>query len=544
MEPNKGIETGKFYDVVENNIIKTNTPTDELSTLNKIEKMVDKDRFYYSEPKVAEKILNVIKEIRQEYQSKASWFYSYIFDNKKMKDIDGVFCKIENKILVPPQKAFPIIVHENSLEILDLLPINSLHAFSSVNREGKKNADIAIITRAKEAGFNSSNNVEEARKYLNDLFNDIDLFSKSELGKKYIDLKNDGKIDYENTLNHLKNITTEDLFELVSIYGSFENLKNCIQFQEKNRPLPEIKPLLNQELTLKGIEAVHRASFDKFFHLAVDLIIKRGVPINSVLRYTSQTLLERAVQDNNKEIVLTLLKNNADTANGFCYVQSLELAKILLSSGAKLDVLKPLEDSSPLFIAICRDKIEIVNFFFNNGVNINPSERKKLLDYIASFDMAKLLLTNGLKIEREDLISSIHSAEIAKLFFDNGAEINATNINGTTPLHKAVENKNLEVIKFLIKNGAEINAVSSEGNTPFHYLTNSDYKIYEEPSEEIKKIVDLLFESGAKVLDNNKRENILNYYDIRSTSNFAKPSKLNAYIIKKYEELNGEESSL
>ena len=46
-----------------------------------------------------------------------------------------------------------------------------------------------------------------------------------------------------------------------------------------------------------------------------------------------------------------------------------------------------------------------------------------------------------------------------------GADVNATDLEGYTPLHIAVRDNYLPVINLLLDNGADVNAVTSDGKT-------------------------------------------------------------------------------
>jgi serine/threonine protein kinase len=112
----------------------------------------------------------------------------------------------------------------------------------------------------------------------------------------------------------------------------------------------------------------------------------------------------------------------------------------------------------------------------------------------------------------------------AEILIANGADVNATNKNGETVLHLAVNlywtKKNTTkiriVIDFLIAKGADVNARDNEGNTPLHFTKE-------------KEIAELLIAHGADVNAKNNQ----GYYPLDTVMR-----DWNEYFIdnKKYED--------
>ncbi|MCK5893367.1 MAG: ankyrin repeat domain-containing protein, partial [Endozoicomonadaceae bacterium] len=68
------------------------------------------------------------------------------------------------------------------------------------------------------------------------------------------------------------------------------------------------------------------------------------------------------------------------------------------------------------------------------------------------------------------LYTAIQHPVSNEMFFwliDNGADINATNFVKMTPLHLAVDHKNINLIKILIAKGADTSLKDNYGSTPF-----------------------------------------------------------------------------
>lgn len=65
------------------------------------------------------------------------------------------------------------------------------------------------------------------------------------------------------------------------------------------------------------------------------------------------------------------------------------------------------------------------------------------------------------------LLSATNPAYVEWLIYF-GVDVNERNKNGQTPLHIAINDKQLETVKFLIDNGANVRARDNNGRTPFH----------------------------------------------------------------------------
>ena len=77
-----------------------------------------------------------------------------------------------------------------------------------------------------------------------------------------------------------------------------------------------------------------------------------------------------------------------------------------------------------------------------------------------------------------------------KILLDKGADPNIGDIEGKTPLFRAVENCNVELVRLLLDRGANINAIDEERWTTLHYAVIIDKK-------EAKTIVEMLLKAGA-----------------------------------------------
>ena len=92
-------------------------------------------------------------------------------------------------------------------------------------------------------------------------------------------------------------------------------------------------------------------------------------------------------------------------------------------------------------------------------------------------EVAKLLLTNGAKVNiktKKLRDTPLHIAartgniEIVQMLLDGGANINAVNQYCITPLHNAVKSKKMETVELLLNQGANVNARYIDSKTPLH----------------------------------------------------------------------------
>ncbi|MGI5071240.1 ankyrin repeat domain-containing protein [Treponema pectinovorum] len=131
-----------------------------------------------------------------------------------------------------------------------------------------------------------------------------------------------------------------------------------------------------------------------------------------------------------------------------------EIAKLLLSSGAKVDALDAV-GKTPFLLIIPRE---------------------------SQLEMYSALLSFNADVMQKDMYGDtvLHvatmaavSPEVLQLLVKAGAPINERNKKGVTPLSLAIEKKNIEHVIFYAQNGADINAEDMNGKTPLEYALES-----------------------------------------------------------------------
>ncbi|ARF02839.1 SWPV1-280 [Shearwaterpox virus] len=117
--------------------------------------------------------------------------------------------------------------------------------------------------------------------------------------------------------------------------------------------------------------------------------------------------------------------------------------------------------------------------FYNNIILLTYKELIKNNTYDARqrIELVKLFLKKDIKdLDFNDIRTKSIENEIsiAKKLISYGACINHSDINGNTPLHIAVKNKNFNLIKLLLENGAVPNISNKDKITPLHISVNNN----------------------------------------------------------------------
>lgn len=110
---------------------------------------------------------------------------------------------------------------------------------------------------------------------------------------------------------------------------------------------------------------------------------------------------------------------------------------------------------------------------------------KTLFDvaYDGNEELAKILIKEGVNINT--IINSLfetplfiavkrNKKNIVKLLLENGADVNSENIYGLTPLYYAISDNNVEIVELLVKSGANINIEDFSGRSPLYYASLKD----------------------------------------------------------------------
>lgn len=217
------------------------------------------------------------------------------------------------------------------------------------------------------------------------------------------------------------------------------------------------------------------------------------------------TPLHRVVQEDNPELVLSLIQDGADVNaaidNGITPLHiatgegHLEVVRVLLEHGADPNV-QQVRGGTPLHIAVQEGHLEIIKLLLEKGADPNIADKTGvrplhtlcLKNKIAEeqlTDVAEWLLDAGAEIDAvsEDGSTALQAAcdyehpELVALLLAKGANTEVHGYLGRTPLHTAAIRQNKAICELLLANGADVNAKNDDQATPFAiaaYLENAE----------------------------------------------------------------------
>lgn len=170
-----------------------------------------------------------------------------------------------------------------------------------------------------------------------------------------------------------------------------------------------------------------------------------------------------------------------------------EIALLLISKGAEVNVKSPGNGMTPLHYAATVDYRDVAEALLSKGASVND----KAADSTTSLhlavsaghaDMVKMLIAKGADIHALGMAGAtplhlavasrqdengrlLGSKQIAELLISHGANVNVKDESGVTPLHLAALTGDIEMVKLLIAHWAEVNALDKQSHTPLFYAT-------------------------------------------------------------------------
>ncbi|XP_954876.1 ankyrin-repeat protein, putative [Theileria annulata] len=138
---------------------------------------------------------------------------------------------------------------------------------------------------------------------------------------------------------------------------------------------------------------------------------------------------------------------------------NLDLVKYLVSNGVYIDK-KDVKGWTPLFIAVVKNHVEIVDLLLNYGADLSLTLRHRCAPTRLTDAHSQAIHFAAIKSNRE----------ITELLLKRGVDINEKDSQGITPLSYACYRANLEYVSFLLEQDANPKIQDVNGRTSFHSI--------------------------------------------------------------------------
>ena len=210
-------------------------------------------------------------------------------------------------------------------------------------------------------------------------------------------------------------------------------------------------------------------------------LINDGTDVN--IQYNGRNALQVACENNSTEMVQIILDSGGDVNSkrddgiGITTLQNAirsfkcmsGIIQILLEKDADPNVSGP-NNSIAINDAIMKsgdkqESMKILELLIKHKANVNPDVK---------FDTPVI---KAILHQRPDMLA---------VLLKNGADPNKAGKDSKSPLHYAVENRDIESVKLLKANGATVNVKNSEGQTPLEYASSKADKKGLDPNSKKK----------------------------------------------------------
>ncbi|NCB69505.1 MAG: hypothetical protein EOM47_11750 [Bacteroidia bacterium] len=220
------------------------------------------------------------------------------------------------------------------------------------------------------------------------------------------------------------------------------------------------------------------------------------------LQSWSQELF-RAYKENDLVKIETLIKNgenpNQLNEDGVTVMflaagdNNVEVGKILVKYGGKVDMPVGKCEAKPLLIACQNNSYDFVKLIIENGGDVNSKNKCagnqtpiRFACKTGSVKLVSYLLDNGADLEDtpDDQITPIVQAarsnhyELVKFLIWKGANVNAyaATHDKECALNQAIMNKNADIVELLLENGALVTFIDDKGNSSLKLAKKSKNK--------------------------------------------------------------------
>ena len=198
--------------------------------------------------------------------------------------------------------------------------------------------------------------------------------------------------------------------------------------------------------------------------------------------------------------------------------KQVRLAELLIKHGAYVHIrgdpplchaVRFLDDSS---------RVNAVQFLLQHGAQVNAGDEGLMTPLHSSAQMgchevARILLEHGADTSlRTDFgqvplhfVSDLGNKDegerlvLARLLLaESRVDVNAQDLDGITPLHRASHNRRPKMVELLLAHGANAHAEDKNGRNPLHHLSPS-FNFYRVDPQDVLRVTQLLLEQGVDV---------------------------------------------
>ncbi|XP_033109307.1 uncharacterized protein LOC117110654 [Anneissia japonica] len=279
-----------------------------------------------------------------------------------------------------------------------------------------------------------------------------------------------------NALDHLENTALHKATKTVVREGSHVTLKpgdicECVAI---------VKLLVEAgaDVNAKGrddVTALHNSALNCCAR-AVAYLLDNGAFVNTVDSHGETPLNHLFLQIH---MHANLFRDKAIPRDFIDITETEKALVILLDKGGNINHVNTFGAS--VLHKVCNTTTEIVDLIIKYGADLS------MKDNLGRTALHTCIM-NSLTSSEEQLTQML---QICKLLIKHGISVDEMDINGSTPLHYAINVPSYHMMKMLIEEGASVNAPNKSGTIPIHIAMTWNV--------EDMSLLDLLHKSGADI---------------------------------------------